>query len=168
MKEATLIVPYYSQYDHITDIEWKPRACGIAALSMLIAYHRKENISPDEVLARALRINAFGPSGWVHDKLIEVANSFDVSINRFDIKEYSDERVLDFLDEALERGMPVIVSVSRRFDEALRDKYHQVVIVGRHKKDYFYHDPEYTNAEGVGRVVSSETLLSFWRKLGLM
>ncbi len=168
MKEQTLVVPYFSQYDHITNEVWKARACGIAALSMLIAYHTQKQISPDEVLTRAISVDAFGPSGWVHDKLIEVANSYDVSISRFDIKEYSDERALDFLDDAIERGMPIIVSVSRRFEEALRDKYHQVVIVGRQKKDYLYHDPEYTGNEGVTRLVSSETLLSFWRKIGLV
>ena len=168
MKDYALVVPYYSQYDDITDPLWKARACGVVSLSMLIAYHAKKSITPDEVLTRALSVHAFGPYGWKHDALIAVADTFDISVERYDIKEYSDERAVDFLDEALERGMPVIVSVSRRFEETLRDKYHQVVIVGRHKKDYFYHDPDYTNNDGANRVVSAETLLSFWRRLALM
>ena len=130
-----LDVPYYSQKIDVKDPEWKNRACGIVCLKMVLDFYGKDTLTPDELIKVGVEIGSYGPSGWIHDGLIDVAEKFGLQMRR---KEFRSDDIkiqkkllsdgINEISMSLEDGRPVLVSVVKNFKEV--DKFHIVVLVG--------------------------------------
>lgn len=177
-----LNVPYYSQYRDIQDENWQRRACGLVCLKMVLDFYGVETPEINEFLKLALERGAYhDPNGWIHDKLLEIAESFGiVAYREEDIK--NEEK----LKISLEKGNPVIVSISaQRFSSKFENKFHQIVLIGYDENGYFYNDSDYQGDDpkltvpnqseidgqvgqgGKGLFVSAEKFGKYWRKMAI-
>lgn len=165
-----LEVPYYSQYLNVTDPYWMPRACGMAAVKMVLDYHGKQTPALEEMVKTGHADGGYSPSGWLHDYFIAFLKAYGLDAYR---KEGMDEKEgLQEIRNALEAENPVIVSIVKHALE--QTKFHMIVLTGFTEDDHgatrtlFYHDPEGTSEEqGAQREVDVGTFLSDWRKMAI-
>jgi hypothetical protein len=172
-------VPYYSQHADITDESWKNRSCGIVALKILLETTSADDTSLDDLLLEGIKINGFGPSGWKHQKLVEIADIHGVDLER---KEYRSEDVqrrelmlgdaIETFTGLIESSKPVIVSAVKNFSE--ESKFHLVVLVGYEQKGtevagFYYHDPDAQNMDdGAYIYVEIGTFKKYFRGLAIL
>lgn len=172
-KKILLDVPYYSQYLDVSDENWKSRACGILCLKMVIDFYKQSNLSADEFLKEGISRGGFGPSGWIHDILVDMAKDFDMTSRRKEYKSQDDneESAIKEILNFLENNQPVIVSAVKNFSEP--DKFHLVVLTGLEKdgdeiKGFYYHDPDsYDKEDGKHKFVLIKTFKNYWRKMAI-
>lgn len=159
-----LDVLYYSQHRYIKDENWQRRACGLTCLKMVLDFHRVETPEINEFLKLALEKGAYHlTNGWIHDKLLAIAESFGMEAHRKESMEGEDE-----LKDSLDRGNPVIVSIkAKRFSPDFEGKFHQIVLTGYDENGYFYNDSDYQESEGKDLFVSNEIFEKYWRKMGI-
>ena len=165
-----LEVPYYSQHRDIKDKYWQSRACGVVCLKMILDFYQNRGgvtptvlVSLDEFLEIALKKEAFGKSGWIHEKLLALAESFGVQAYRKEKMQNEDE-LKDFLD----KGNPVIVSIkNQRFSPKFENKFHQIVLTGYDEKGFYYNDSDYQDEDGKNLFVDKETFGKYWRKMAI-
>ena len=165
-----LNIPYYSQYRDIKDKEWQKRACGLVCLKMILDFHQnREGSTPttsvdlDGLLEIALKKESFGKSGWIHDKLLELAKDFGLSAYRKEEMQNEDE-LKDFLDS----GNPTIVSIkAKRFAPEFENKFHQIVLTGYDKNGFYYNDSDYQDESGKDLFVDTKTFQKYWRKMAI-
>jgi ABC-type bacteriocin/lantibiotic exporter with double-glycine peptidase domain len=158
-----LEVPYYSQYRDVKDEDWQRRACGLVCLKMVLDFHKIETPETSDFLKVALENGSFGPSGWIHDRLLEIAENLGLRAYRKEKMEGETE-LKDFLDE----GNPVIVSIkAQRFLPEFEGKFHQIVLIGYDENGYFYNDSDYQDEEGKGLFVSFDKFSEYWRKMAI-
>jgi hypothetical protein len=181
-------VPYYSQHTDIKGDYWQKRACGAICMKMVLDfYNANDEFSPHDFVQMALKKNAYGPSGWIHDKLIEIAKDSGVKACRLEFKpKNSDEAdrlfnqgvntILKFIDG----DRPVIASAIKRWIEL--KKFHMVILTGYERdkplnpsdgqegnlKGFYYIDPDFNNAEeGKDLFVDIETFKKYWRRMAI-
>ncbi len=185
-----LNIPYYSQYRDIKDKYWQKRACGLVCLKMILDFHQKSRcptptflVDLDEFLEIALKKEAFGESGWIHEKLLALAESFGMQAYRKEKMQNEDE-LKDFLD----KGNPVIVSIkAKRFSPKFENKFHQIVLTGYDESGFYYNDPDYQDEDpkpsetvtnslemngqvgqgGKNLFVDKKTFQKYWRKMAI-
>jgi uncharacterized protein YvpB len=159
-----LDVPYYSQYRDIKDENWQRRACGLVCLKMVLDFHEAETPEINELLKLALEKGAYHETnGWIHDKLLGIAESFGVAAYRKERLKNEDE-----LKVFLDKGNPVIVSISaQRFLPEFENKFHQIVLTGYDKDGYFYNDSDSQGDNENGLFVSTEKFGKYWRKMAI-
>jgi hypothetical protein len=169
-----LIVPYSSQHKDVADAYWKKRACGMACVKMTLDFFKKDAPSLDDLIWQGVRIDGYGPSGWLHSALVSIFDMYGIRAERKEFKAADDglfETGISEIVRSLEEGMPVIVSAVKKFEET--DKFHMVLLVGFEKEDdkitgFRYHDPDTeTPEEGMNRSVSFEQFKKHWRRLAL-
>jgi uncharacterized protein YvpB len=168
-KKFILDVPYYSQYLDVSDENWKPRACGIVCLKMVMDYYNKQNPPLIALIEGVASRGGFGSSGWIHDTIIKTARDYDFNAQR---KEYNfiEDGIKEQL-EFLKDGNPVIVSVVKNFSEP--NKFHMVVLTGfeTDEKDligFYYHDPDaYKIEDGKYKFIPINVFKKYWRKLAI-
>lgn len=163
-----LPVPYYSQYIDVQDPFWMLRSCTIVCLKMILEFFG-ENISLVELIEKGKNIEGYGLSGWIHDKIIELANEYDFDAHR---EEKMDPyEGIKKIQQYLDKGNPVIVSVIKYTLE--QTKFHSVLIVGYEQeggsvKGFYYYDTESTDKmKGQNHFVDIDTFLGGWRKMAL-
>lgn len=161
-----LEVPYYSQYQDIKDEHWQSRACGLVCLKMVVDYYDVATPEINQFLKIAVDKGSFGKSGWIHDKLLELAKSYFLQVFR---KEFDDtEEGIKFIIEFLKQHGPVIVSLkTKKFLPEFENKFHQIVLTGYEKNGFFYNDSDYQNEEGKGLFVKLSDFKRYWRKLAI-
>ena len=78
-----LDIPYYSQHEDVKDEYWKPRACGVVCLKMVLDFLKPDEISVNDFVLLANDKKAYGEHGWVHQGLIDVAKDFGVELIKY-------------------------------------------------------------------------------------
>ena len=166
-----LDIPYYSQYRDVKDEYWKPRACGILCLKMILDFLKIKINGTDDFIQNANEKKAYGENGWIHQGLIDIAKDFDVEMKR---KEYKNdenddlEKGIEKIINSIEDDKPVLVSAIKKFSE--KNKFHMVLLVGfeienNELKGFYYNDPDYENNEGKNLFVDIEIFKKYWRRL---
>ncbi len=163
-----LSVPYYSQFLDVADADWRPKACGMTCVAMLIASRGENFESIDALIKRAVEAGGYGSSGWFHDALVATLQKHGAPAARRAENIPGTEPLVQSLDSSV----PVIVSV---VDEILEQtKFHMVVLVGYEKDEqgtvsgFYYHDPQALSPEnGANRFVPIEAFLKHWRKMAI-
>lgn len=159
MTERTL--PAYSQLADVTDVEYKKRACGPAALAMVLGASGIENPpSVDEVLARGLEMNAHEEGrGWRHRELAAVARTYGVHAHPEDWSGDPTQYAWEHLEDAIMRG-PIIISVSKEFSPSLAS--HLVALCGMDAETATVYDPFRETREEVRYDVPLSFLKEHW------
>ena len=174
-----LDIPYYSQHRDAKDPYWKERSCGIVALYMLLAYAKKAPEDIDTLLKEGLEKGGFGRSGWIHQKLVELAESHGVLLARKEYKsDNKDEHarlfnvaVAEFV-RSLESSAPVMVSAIKNFSE--KDKFHLVILIGFERGansilGFYYHDPDASDeTDGAYKFVPFDLFKKHFRRLAIV
>ncbi len=185
-------VPYCSQYLNVEDENWRPRACGIACLKMVMDFHaeraKRKIPSADELLKENEFIGGFGSFGSEHESLVMIARNYGLRAYRQEfrsvINDYKNNRVLknpyekqmlvcgiEKMIANLDNGFPVIVSAVKNFSE--EDKFHLIVLTGFEKEGdellgFYYHDPgSFDKKNGKHKFVPIDTFKKHWRKMAI-
>lgn len=178
--ERRIPLDYHSQWRDVVREEWRPRACGIAVLAMMLEYAKPGRDIPDldRLIDDAVARGAHDPAiGWIHARLIALANEFDVALESrvyrakaADEEEHLASKGLAEIAVELSALRPVIASVRRGFSDA--GTPHMVVLSGAGEdvegKYFLVHDPDSKSEEGAQyRRVSREQFEKNWRKLAI-
>ncbi len=171
-------IPYFSQFSDVKDEYWKHRTCTIACLASVISWIRPEleqELRPlDHFVTKAVALDARDPNiGWIHEKLIELARSYGVTLVRREYKETNDasaeemiQNGFDDISLSLSRCVPVIVSVKRGFNED--GTPHTVLLVNENNGRFEIYEPEARSKEDGGiRIMSREEFVKYWRRLAI-
>jgi hypothetical protein len=169
-----LSVPYFSQHKDVTDAYWQKRACGMACVKMALDFLKKDAPSLDDLIWQGVRIDGYGPSGWLHGALVSIFDMHGIRAERKEFKADGDglsETGISEIVRSLEEGMPVIVSAVKKFEET--DKFHMVLLIGFEKENgaitgFRYHDPDAEAAEeGANLFVPFDQFKKHWRRLAI-
>ncbi|MEA2113033.1 MAG: C39 family peptidase [Patescibacteria group bacterium] len=163
MQKMKLNVPYYSQHEDIKDEDWQGKACGLVCLKMVLDFHKTKTPEINEFLKLALEKEAFGESGWIHNKLLAIAEDLGMEAHRKEGME-NEQELKDFLDE---KG-PVIVSIkAQKFSPEFEGKFHQIVLIDYDENGFYYHDSDYRDREGNRLFVPFDKFREYWRKMAI-
>jgi uncharacterized protein YvpB len=192
--KKVLDIPYLSQFNNLSDVDWQGKACGITCLAMVLAYYEGEPRPLGNLIELGEEVEAVNNKGdWYDSGLCSVANRLGYSafrrrwaLSKPDIEVFKAEGRTDednaayeesalkeglyTIENTLRLGIPVIVSVSKNFDE--EKKGHLVVLTGYEKdgellSGFYYNDP---NARGTIRkdeYAHLEKFLKHWKKRGI-
>ena len=103
-------------------MEWSNRACGMAALRMILLAYGVEAPSVTELLQLGVKRGALTERGWLHTGIAEMATSFGVPGRAEPV---AAEDLTGALDAA-----PLIISITERFPTDGRKGGHLVVAHG--------------------------------------
>ncbi len=163
-------VPFYSQYMHIKDPFWIPRACGMCCLKMVLDYHGVETEEISEMCIKGKEAGGYSNSGWIHDYFLSVARGSGIDAHREEGMDI--DSGLEKIALSLDKNEPVIASCVKRFLN--ENKFHMVVVVGYEKgengelKGFYFNEPESLTVEyGECRFVDIPTFLSDWRRMAI-
>ena len=136
----SIIVPFYSQFNDITSIEWKKVGCGIASLAMIIDYYKSSPPSVDKLLDEGIRADAYlNDAGWTYAGLIGVSKKYGFTGQSHDLASLAMDNAFNSLEKALMDG-PVMVSVHYKF-EPTNPIPHLVIANSVHDGMIYYNDP---------------------------
>lgn len=190
-----LDVPFHAQRELHRDeggTPWADRACAIACLTMLLAFHGRA-LTMAEVLAQALARGAFHPQrGWLHTGLVDLLQASGLTAYRrnWRLLDGAEQRYLagrpstpatrreialvkaQMIEEGLrtvaaltDAGLPVITSVHRPW--GARDTIgHQIVVIGTDGDAFVHHDP--AEPDGAHRRVPVATFTASWKGLAIV
>lgn len=167
MKQIKLNVPYHSQFLEVEDHFWNIRSCGGTCIKMCLDYYNVSAPSVLEIMQEALKTGGYDMSnGFVHDWAVNYFKNYN-------LESYRKEELNSFVEikESLEKGDPVIVSVTKKTLE--QNKFHLLLVVGyeyegenenKNVKNVIYHEPESTAIDrGMYRVCDIETFMNSFR-----
>lgn len=153
-------VPFYSQFNDISQADWKKVGCGIASLAMLISYYEHETVSVDGLLKKGISNHAYLDSaGWVHSGLINLSHEYGLDGESKSVANLNMSEAFSELEKELETG-PVMASVHYTF-EPTNPIPHLVVVNGVSNGKVFYNDPAEENGGGS---LSIEKFQKAWKK----
>ncbi len=178
---SAMAVPYFSQWRHVEDEAWRPRACGLACAAMVLCAHGLE-ATPDELLAEARAMTghlAWTQHGMPHAALCAILRNRGLHSyheefrgRRFDhvAGEWLDDLHLDrsHLDyglakirAAVARGEPVIASVSAKF--RTNEEGHLVVVTAVAEGGLTISDPDDRSGTGEAIFVPDDHFEGYFR-----
>lgn len=164
-----LDVPYYSQFEDVSDPYWMPRACGFCCIKMVLDYYSISAGSIVELAQEAEQNGGYGTSGLVHDYVVNFFTSKGLSSHREEKME--DAAGIANIQEQIQKGNPVIVSIVKKI--LGQTKFHQVVFTGFEEengtlKGFYFNDPEnlYKEASKDKFVVLAD-FLNDWRRMAI-
>jgi hypothetical protein len=102
--------------------EWSDRACGMAALRMILLAYLGGAPPLTELILTGVRDNALSDRGWVHAGIARLATSFGIPAE-------AEAVIADELPIRLKEA-PVIVSVTEKFPDDGRKGGHLIVARG--------------------------------------
>jgi hypothetical protein len=105
--------------------EWSDRACGMAALRMILLAYRRTAPSLTELVRLGVHHGALTDQGWLHAGIARLAEGFGIPARALAA---GAPDLPGYLDAA-----PVIVSVTERFPQDGRKGGHLVVAPGYHE-----------------------------------
>ncbi|MEY2641027.1 MAG: hypothetical protein RL150_420 [Candidatus Parcubacteria bacterium] len=181
----TLDVPYCSQFDHVCEAAWQPRACGVACVKMVLDYLRPEHgCTVDELIEEAVIMNGYTKDGWAHDALVNLFHNHGVHAYREEFRSmhldtvtkrmrpsaYEPQLVRNGISKianVLHKGKPVIVSMGPGFRTPTSS--HLVVLTGFAEDDtglegFYYNDPDSRTGLQKSIFVDLATFRQYWRK----
>lgn len=157
---SAVSVPFYSQFNDISDPAWKKLGCGIAGLAMLIEYYEPGVITVDGLLNDGINAGAFLPSaGWTHAGLIGLSRPYGLDGRSRDMAGMSMDAAFEELRAAVSSG-PVMASVYYTFTPG-HPIPHLVVINGIEGDTVYYNDPADTKGGGT---ISVDRFKPAWKK----
>lgn len=152
--------PFFSQFKDISDKSWSGKSCGIASLAMVVKAHNPvTNTTPDKLLASGRAIGGFSPRGWIHTKLIELANMNGLDGEARDLSHLTRETALEELKSALKTG-PALASVHYKLEPS-NPIPHLIVVHNVGTSTVTISDP--ANEHG-DEVVAIERFKKAWKK----
>lgn len=156
-------LPSYSQLSDVTDVAYQKRACGPAALAMVLGACGIDNApSVDDVLARGLEHDAHEDGrGWRHRELAAVARTYGVHAHPEDWSGDPAPYAWEHLEDAVARG-PVIASVAKEFSPSLAS--HLIVVSALGTDTATVHDPFRATREEVRYEVPLAYLKEHWTR----
>lgn len=189
-----LEVPYLSQFNDLDDVEWQGRACGVTCLAMVLAYYEKEKRPLKALINLGEELKAYNDKyDWYDSGLCSIANRLGYTAFRRrwalskideeffkkegrtanDNEAYNSQAVkegLYSLENSLRLGVPVIVSVSKNFDEY--NKGHFVVLTGYEKDGeklagFYYNDPNSRDKKLKDEYAHLQLFLDHWKRRGV-
>lgn len=192
--KKVLDIPYISQFDDLSDVEWQGKACGITCLAMVLAFYEGEPRPLSALIELGEEVGAINNKGdWYDSGLCTIANKFGYvafrrrwALSKADKEVFTGEGRTEEDNEAYEEvalkegiyalentlrlGTPVIISVDKNFNEV--GKGHLVVLTGVEKDGeilagFYYNDP---NARGTVRkeeYAHMEKFLKHWKRRGI-
>lgn len=166
-----LNAPYVSQHLDVSGDYWQKRACGMTCVKMVLDFLKKDAPLLDDLIWQGVRIDGYGPSGWLHNALVSIFDMHGIRAERKEFKNELFEFGLSEIMHSLEKGIPVIISAVKKFE--IMDKFHMVLLVGFEKEagviqGFYYHDPDAEmREEGMNQFVSFEQFKKHWRRLAI-
>ncbi|MDD3481057.1 MAG: papain-like cysteine protease family protein [Patescibacteria group bacterium] len=189
-----LEVPYLSQFDDVSDPEWKSRACGIACLVMVLGFYEGKLRPIENLIELGTDLKAYDKKyNWYDSGLCSIAGElgFTAFRRRWELSKADTAVFLDegrseedneaynaqalkegvyTLVETLRLGSPVIVSVSKNFNEP--HKGHDIVLTGFEKDGekllgFIYHDPNARGEKRANEFVGIDKFLEHWKRRGI-
>ena len=181
-------VPFYSQYDDVTQSEWRSRSCTIVCMKMALEYLTELEIpSADKLIAEGLYIGAHTPDGWSHHKTALLAHNYgapayleefrsvyidaegqraQASTHEIGMRDFGIEKIAS----AIKAGNLVIVSALRNLD--VNGTFHTILITGVEEKEgrvlgFYFHDPDTTTERRVNSFIELPDFLLIWRKMAI-
>jgi uncharacterized protein YvpB len=164
-----LEVPYYSQFLDVDDKKWMPKSCAIVCLKMILHYHNDRSLPLMDLIGLGESKGGYGPSGWYHDTLVELAEDYELKARR--VEGVNVEDGIKDIKSSLEKGNPVIVSAIKYI--LGQTKFHMVVVTGFEEEDgqitgFYYHDPESADREkGQNIFTDIKTFTGGWRRMAI-
>lgn len=153
-------VPFYSQFNDISQADWKKVGCGIASLAMLISFYEDEPVSVDGLLKKGISDHAYlDSSGWIHSGLINLSHEYGLDGVSRSVANLKMPEAFSELEKELETG-PVMASVHYTF-EPTNPIPHLVVVNGVADGKVFYNDPAEENGGGS---LSIDKFQKAWKK----
>lgn len=153
-------VPFYSQFNDISDPEWKKLSCGIASLAMIIDFYDLNTVSVNSLLDEGIKAGAYiYNAGWSHNGLALLAKNHGLEGNTYDFSGLSDQDALERFVAIINEG-PVIASVHYTFDPA-NPIPHLAVITGIDDGTVYYNDPA---GSSDGGKISIDDFMKVWKK----
>jgi hypothetical protein len=132
-------VPFYSQFNDISDPNWKKVGCGIASVAMLIDYYAPA-VSVDALLNRGIATGAYlSQAGWTHAGLINLTKQYGLDGVSHDMAGWTMDEAFSRLEQVVAEG-PVMVSVYYTFVPG-HPIPHLVVINDIKDDTIYYNDP---------------------------
>ncbi|QQR82425.1 C39 family peptidase [Candidatus Campbellbacteria bacterium] len=161
-----LDIPFISQYDARVPESWRPRACSVTNLYMVLSFfNTTENVTTTSLIQEGESIGAYGPRGWTHEGIVRLARNHGIRAYAQEFRSSNttcEEKLttegIEKIKEVLASGCPTIVSVQKE-----NGSYHTITVVGESDVGFLCHDPEI----GEYQEVSLETFLKRWRKLAI-
>lgn len=193
--KKVLDIPFISQIDSVSDIDWKEKACGVACLAMVIAFYEKKDRDINDFIALGEQIDAYSEeeSGWYHSGLCRIANIYgytawrrkwllsktDIDIftkegrTKADNDAYNEQSLREgiySIEKSLVYETPVIVSMDKEFCDTIYS--HLVVITGVEKegeelKGFYYHNPDTRKLIQKHEYAHLEKFIEHWNKRGI-
>jgi len=168
VKDHNLEVPYYSQFYHIKDPFWMPRACGMACVKMVLDFYKIESLSLIDLIKKGSKEKGYGPSGWFHDYFVELIKGYGLNSHRKEGMGFGDgiEELANYLDDN-----PIIISATKFI--LGQKKFHMVVLTGYRRKNrevqgFYFHDPESTGGDGNKELfVGIDDFFREWRRMAI-
>ncbi len=157
-------IPRYSQFLHIRDPRWRPRACGIVATKMLVDFltpHGAGKISLDAFLEEGWARGAYLENiGWSHKGLAALARAHELYGKNYDWFPLTPEAALAKLRKTA--NTPFLASVHKHLDP--NNGGHLVVVTRLTDTTVTYLDPVSRTQSGIARTASLKKFLHGWKR----
>ena len=138
-----MTISFLSQYDESIPESWRPRACSVTNLYMVLK-SRGVDTTVEALIEEGESINAFGPRGWTHEGIVRLAHNHGVSAYSQEfrskdaqIAEALQKKGIQKIHSNLGKGFPVIVSIQKE-----NGSYHTITLVNHPEEGFLVHDPE--------------------------
>jgi len=178
-------VPIYSQFEDISEEDWKSKACSIICLKMAIDFFRpEETLSADDLIKEGLKIGGYGEHGWTHKGIVLLSHNRGVpayaeeflSSNVFGKgKDYKKEMFnygIEKIKKEISSGNLFIASGTRGWKKD--GGFHTFLIVGYEdgsngeNSGFYYHDPDFKGESGrVKKFINLDDFKALWRGIGV-
>ena len=190
-----LEVPFLSQIDNVSDIDWKEKSCGVVCLAMVIAFYEKKERNIDDFIALGEQVDAYSEeaSGWYHHGLCKIANIYGYTawrrkwyLSEADIAKFTEEgrtkadndaynqqalkEGIYSIERSLANDIPVIVSMDKEFCDTKES--HLVVVTGVERegeelKGFYFHNPDTRTAIQQNEYAYLDKFAEHWNKRGI-
>jgi hypothetical protein len=184
-----LNLKYYNQRKDVIDDEWKPKACLIVCVKMILDFLDNKEIPIDDLIKEGICIGAWDGKYWKHDGVVRILRNHgimaypqefksvfvDIKNSEMTQSKYADilfDKGLKKIVSSIDNECPVIVSIRLFFKK--ENTHHGVVIIGYEKnndgslKGFYYHDPEMNEVEeGKDLFVLIDDFKTGWKKLSI-
>lgn len=170
-KNIIISLPLVDQHRDTEDDNWKIKSCGVCIAKMLMAFKKNElrGIPIMTLIHKGLDFGGYLEGiGWRHQALVDLAGAYGINL-RFQ-KEFfrtfeEKEKGMNLIDQELELGRPVAVSIYRDFNTT--NGAHLVIVNGLRQtanQEAMYHiqDPDHRD-RGNNFYVSRAEFIQGWR-----
>lgn len=189
-----LDVPYLSQFDDVSDVNWQSVACGVTSLAMVLKYYGTE-VPIENLIEVGEEINSFSEKagGWYHNGLCEIARRYGFIAWRRkwrigkrdldyvkeegwtdnDVEQYEIQTAAEgifTLEKSILKGTPPIISADKDFEN--ENSGHLVVVTGFERegeelKGFYINDPKARGKKRKDEFIYLKKFEEHWHKRGI-